>query len=237
MSAFLDLPVIFLGPSLSLQQARMILSAAEYQPPAAMGDVARAVAAGAKRILIIDGYFETVPAVFHKEILAALASGVAIFGASSMGALRAAELASFGMIGIGAIFHAYHSGQLTDDDEVALIHGPAELGYPAMSEALVNIRATLAAALKDGAISQIAARTVLTKAKAMPYRQRSYAAVRQEMQGLGDFWCWLDDRGAVDQKALDAQLALSQLNQQKPEVDFYFQHTVYYQRLLTEIVP
>ena len=41
----------------------------------------------------------------------------------------------------------FRDGILTDDDEVAVLHGPEELGYPAVTEAMVNIRATLAAAL------------------------------------------------------------------------------------------
>ena len=69
-----------------------------------------------------------------------------------MGALRAAKLSPFGMVGVGRIFEAYRSGVLEpygdvlfeDDDEVAVIHGPPEMGYVALSEALVNIRATLA---------------------------------------------------------------------------------------------
>ena len=73
-----------------------------------------------------------------------------MFGAASMGALRAAELAAFGMEGVGAIFEAFREGVLEDDDEVAVIHGPAEFGYPVLSEAMVNIRRTLS----DAALEQ-----------------------------------------------------------------------------------
>ena len=45
--------------------------------------------------------------------------------------------------GVGRIFEAYRDGELEDDDEVAVIHGPAETGYVALSEAMVNIRRTL----------------------------------------------------------------------------------------------
>ena len=82
---------------------------------------------------IIDGYFQWAPAVWHKEILWAIQQGVHVFGAASMGALRAAELAPFGMRGVGRIFEAYRDGVLPgsgdepfeDDDEVAVVHGPA----------------------------------------------------------------------------------------------------------------
>ena len=60
-----------------------------------------------QRIAIIDGYFERMAAVWHKEILVALEKGIAVWGAASMGALRAAELAPFGMVGVGAIYQAF----------------------------------------------------------------------------------------------------------------------------------
>ena len=63
-----------------------------------------------------------------------------------MGALRAAELHTFGMRGVGRIFEAFRDGEVEDDDEVAVVHGPAELGYLVLSEPMFNIRATLARA-------------------------------------------------------------------------------------------
>src|SRR4029077_1266006 len=101
---------------------------------------------GPALIGVIDGYFERVPTVWHKEILWAMAEGIHVYGAASAGALRAAELAGFGMRGIGRVYEDFRDGVLQDDDEVAVLHGPAEVGYPPVTEAMVNIRATLAAA-------------------------------------------------------------------------------------------
>ena len=117
--------VIFAGPSISAADVQGIL---ERRVPAA-GRPGRRLPRGAARpvaIGLIDGYFERVPAVWHKEILWALSQGIHVFGSASMGALRAAELAPFGMVGVGAIFEAYRDGILEDDDEVAVAHGPAE---------------------------------------------------------------------------------------------------------------
>ena len=69
-----------------------------------------------------------------------------VFGASSMGALRAAELAPFGMDGRRRIFEAFRGGELEDDDEVAVVHADADAGYRPLSDAMVDMRATLAAA-------------------------------------------------------------------------------------------
>ncbi|HVQ13831.1 MAG TPA: TfuA-like protein, partial [Vicinamibacterales bacterium] len=101
--------VVFLGPSLPVDEARRILPA-RYLRPAQCGDVLRARRLSPKVIAIVDGVFASTPSVWHKEILLAIDDGIAVVGASSMGALRAAELAPFGMIGIGRIFDAYRDG-------------------------------------------------------------------------------------------------------------------------------
>jgi hypothetical protein len=164
---------VFLGPSLPLASARALLDAT-YLPPVQQGDVLRAVRAGARVIAIIDGYFATVPAVWHKEILFALHSGVHVFGAASMGALRAAELHSFGMVGVGEIFAGFRDGLLTDDDEVAVCHGPAETGYRELSDALVNVRDALRAATAAGLLASAQADELLALCRSLHYGERSY---------------------------------------------------------------
>src|SRR5947209_16461006 len=119
---------VFTGPTLSAEEARTVLDAV-YLPPVSQGDVYRVSFRRPTAIGIIDGYFERIPAVWHKEILWAMSHGIHVFGSASMGALRAAELEAFGMEGVGAIFEAYRDGRLEDDDEVAVVHGPADVGY------------------------------------------------------------------------------------------------------------
>ncbi|OXM75052.1 hypothetical protein CF166_00135 [Amycolatopsis sp. KNN50.9b] len=94
---------VFVGPTLGAGEAERVAGLTAL-PPASAGDVYRAVEAGYRTLLLIDGYFHQVPSVQHKEILYALHQGLAVFGCSSMGALRAAELADFGMVGIGRVF-------------------------------------------------------------------------------------------------------------------------------------
>src|SRR6266849_5260145 len=144
--------VIFTGPTLTAADAHNELDA-EYLPPAAQGDVYRAAKKGPEIIGIIDGYFERQPSVWHKEILWAMSQGIHVFGSASMGALRAAELVDFGMEGVGAIFEMYRDGVLEDDDEVAVVHGSDEFGFRAGSEAMVDIRCTLAKAVEGGVLS------------------------------------------------------------------------------------
>ncbi len=95
--------IVFLGPSLDRESAERILPA-EYRPPAQRGDVLGAVRDGATIICLIDGVFHQESAVGHREILSAIKGGARVIGASSMGALRAAEMDTLGMEGVGEIY-------------------------------------------------------------------------------------------------------------------------------------
>jgi len=173
---------VFVGPTLPIEEARRAADAV-YLPPVRQGDVYRLVTLRQPAAIgIIDGYFNQVPAVWHKEILWALAAGVQVFGAASMGALRAAELTPYGMQGVGRIFEAYRDGTLPpyggeafeDDDEVAIRHGPAETGYLALSDALVDIRCSLAAASTASIISKHTRDSLVRLGKRLFYPERRY---------------------------------------------------------------
>ncbi len=168
--------VIFTGPTLSAADAMRVLEA-DYLPPAAEGDVYRVARQGPQVIGIIDGYFERVPAVWHKEILWAMSQGIHVFGAASMGALRAAELEAFGMEGVGSIFEAFRDGALEDDDEVAVAHAGAEFDFRPGSEAMVDIRHTLGLALDAGVIRHKTRARIEAAAKARFYPDRRYEPI------------------------------------------------------------
>jgi hypothetical protein len=169
--------VVFAGPSLPDREFCAGASSVAFRAPAALGDVTKAVVEGATVIGLVDGVFESVAAVWHKEILYALSEGVQVLGAASMGALRAAECAPFGMIGVGTIFAAYASGQLVDDDAVAQVHGPAELDYIALSEPLVNIEATVDALRRWELITEEEDAQIRQAARATFFKERSYDSV------------------------------------------------------------
>lgn len=202
--------IVFLGPSLEQAAAEKIL-AAEYRPPAKRGDLLRAAQEGAGIIGLIDGVFHQESAVAHREILAAVKQGVRVVGASSMGALRAAEMDTLGMVGIGEVYRMYKSGELESDDEVALVFDP-ETGC-SLSEPLVNIRFTLNQAAADGVISPAEHDALLSAARSLFYPQRTYPAILAAAATTVDaatrerFRAWVQDH-AVDRKRLDAILAL-----------------------------
>jgi hypothetical protein len=134
--------VIFAGPSLHGSEADF--GGLVLRPPAAQGDIVKAISSGATAIGLVDGLFGSTAAVWHKELLYALSLGIRVLGAASMGALRAAECAAFGMEPVGVIAQRYLSGELDDDAEVALAHLPPELGSKPLSEAKVDADATVA---------------------------------------------------------------------------------------------
>lgn len=184
--------------------------------PASQGDIARAVLAGASAIGLVDGRFEDMAAVWHKEILFALSRGVSVLGAASMGALRAAECADFGMIGIGRIFERYRSGELDDDAAVAQVHAPQELGYQPLSEALVNVEATIAELDRLELVDPFESSRLLASARAIFFKQRTMSGVALDA-GLGgrtDEITALLNRHKVDQKRIDALLLVDRLCRQ-----------------------
>lgn len=226
---------IFTGPTLAPAEGQAILPGARFFPPAAQGDVYRASLSRPWAIGIIDGYFERMPAVWHKEILWAMAQGVHVFGSASMGALRACELEAFGMVGVGEIFEGFRSGALTADDEVTVVHGAAEDGYRALSDALVDIRATLAAAAAQSVITAESAGALVALARRTFYAQRSFARLLQEATGVdaGEIAAlrgWLPG-GRVDRKrrdALDMLRAIGELRARDPgpkQVSYHFSYT------------
>ena len=228
---------VFLGPTLPVAQAREVLDA-EYLPPVRQGDVYRAVVRRRPRAIgIVDGYFRQVPSVWHKEILWAMAEGVHVFGSASMGALRAAELEPFGMRGVGEIFAAFRNQDLEDDDEVALIHGPPEMGFPAVSEAMVNIRRTLQNARSEAVVSGSTQARLEEIAKSIFYPWRGYPEIieRGAAEGLpknelAALSVWLD-HGRVDLKrkdALEMLVCMRDLLADDPapkQVSYAFEHT------------
>lgn len=233
--------IVFAGPS--LDQKVCAPRELELRPPAVEGDLYRAAREGPRAIALIDGYFEAQPAVWHKEILWAMSRGIPVLGAASMGALRAAELWQFGMVGVGAIYRAYRRGVLTDDSEVAVLHGPSEIGYPSLTEALVNVRATLARAAAQRLISPVTRRRVLAIAAATFYKERTWERVLSaaavdgvEAAEAKRLARWIKT-GRVDLKRRDAAKLMQVLLQNGTRVTtspvrFEFEDTTYWRRLV-----
>jgi len=235
--------VLFAGPSCAKLLPRLGANPAfELRGPAAYGDVARAVLEGATAIGIVDGRFEDTRAVWHKEILFALSEGVAVAGAASMGALRAAECAAFGMIGIGDVYRRYVSGEFDDDGDVAQLHGPADLGFLALSEPLANMVATLEALEAEELVTPEESSALNRLARALHYKERGYPRLFAAAKLSADRQAFLTEwaaKNAVDRKSEDAALLVEWLiaapRTRKPEAAFAFSETSQWLALLEEI--
>ncbi len=178
--------VLFLGPSLDHATARALHPEAIVLPPAAMGDVLGAAHRYRPHAIgLVDGTFLRNMAVFHKEILYAIDQGIWVLGSSSMGALRAAELEPYGMVGVGGIFDALMSGELEDDDEVALTHASAADGFRPLSDALVTIRAALHDAVEAGLLGRDESAELAARQKARWFPDRHLAAVLSDAREVG----------------------------------------------------
>lgn len=199
------IPVVFAGPSLTGQSP----SDMDLRPPAAAGDLLVLTRGPPRIVVLIDGMFDVCAAVQHKEVLELLFLGFPVLGGASMGALRAAELQRYGMIGIGAVFNAYATAMIEGDDEVALLHAPGSFGYVPFTVPLVDVRATLVSAVQSRVIDAIDARSIRQYACVCFWRDRTWTAIIDACHSVVDarvlvrFERWLD-HGFVSIKARDA---------------------------------
>ncbi len=209
--------VIFAGPSFGadMSKLRAAHSAIEFRGPAARGDILQAVHDGARAIGIVDGYFGEVPSVWHKEILYALQKNVIVAGGASMGALRAAECSAFGMVGLGTIYEDYADGRLIDDEAVALVHAPEELGWLPLSIPWVDYLPTIERLHRDGALSAGEAKMLVLAGRALHFSERTYPkaidACNFAGEGRGREILRLIRSNKVERKRADAECVLRYL--------------------------
>ncbi|MFE7764172.1 TfuA-like protein [Streptomyces sp. NPDC057438] len=186
---------VFAGPTLSRPEPLLTAPQVRSRPPVRHGDLFPESVPDGDTAVIIDGLYHQAPALRHKEIVAAMARGVRVIGAASIGALRAAELAPYGMRGIGTIYRGYAVGALCGDDEVAVGQAPdgreESLTWP-----LVNLRYVLKTAAARGIVGPERAVRLLAALREVYYPQRTRAAVRAVSRNCGEeqFDRWLTER-------------------------------------------
>jgi len=174
--------VVYTGTSISHIDAKKILDA-DYRAPVKRNDITRIMRNPPEIIGIIDGVFFDSAAVAHREIIEAIKNGITVVGGASMGALRASELDSYGMIGVGKIYEMYRSGVLESDDEVAVTYDPDTM--EAMSVPLVNVRATLGFMVESGLLEHEIADPMLDIARKLFYPDRNYRNIVSECMKKG----------------------------------------------------
>ena len=176
--------IIFTGPSISWSEVASIDKRPRCCAPAVRGDISGAAKAGAKVIGLIDGVFYDHAAVSHREIIDAVRLGVIVVGGSSMGALRASELDSYGMIGVGKIYSCFKQGLIEADDEVAVAYNPVT--FAPVSDPLVNIRFALHSLVHNSVVDPGTSGALFDLARSAFYMERSFPSLLSvaEQRGL-----------------------------------------------------
>ncbi|WP_296795993.1 TfuA-related McrA-glycine thioamidation protein [uncultured Methanobrevibacter sp.] len=175
--------IIYTGLSLSFDEAREILDSHDdveviYERPIKRGDLGQALKKNPDIIGIIDGVFHQNSSVGHKEILNVINNGITVVGSSSMGALRASELDSLGMIGIGYVYEQYATGKVASDDDVAVMLDSESL--EALSEPLINMDYVFTNAVNENIITQDEKDELIKIAKSTFYPKRNYSQTLNE---------------------------------------------------------
>jgi TfuA protein len=160
---------VFCGPSLPPEDRRGF-DGVTFLRPAARGDVERA-SHEFDAILLIDGVFHHDLAPSPKECYRA-AQRVRAFGASSMGALRAAECAPYGFLPLGAIARWYAHEVIDGDDEVAMLVHPET--HAALKVPSVNVRYVARLAQRRGLLTQAEAAKLIDESRAIFYMDRTW---------------------------------------------------------------
>ncbi|MEU2977208.1 TfuA-like protein [Streptomyces hirsutus] len=190
---------VFVGPTLPWPDPALTAPGVRVHPPIRHGDLFDAAVHAADTVVIIDGVYHHAPALRHKEILSVMGRGVRVIGAASIGALRAAELAEFGMLGVGSVYVAYARGEIDGDDEVAVGQVP-DGAQESLTWPVVTLRHVVQLARSAGLLDEERATGLLAALRAVYYPQRTTAAVRAICCRLGEmeFAEWLAERREHD---------------------------------------
>jgi hypothetical protein len=198
---------VFAGPSLPPSD-RPALDGLAYFAPAKRGDVENA-AREYDAVLLIDGVFHGEFSTTPKEMLRACRLA-RMFGAASMGALRAAECRPYGAVTLGAIANWYARGIIEGDDEVALLMHPTT--FAALTVPSINVRYVAWLARRRGILTTFQSREWAERARTgIFYAERSWSAVldlapEAARDALADI-----ARNQGDLKRWDARFALRRM--------------------------
>ena len=216
--------IVYTGLSLPFDEAKEILDSTEdaeviYKRPIQRGDLGQALKEHPDIIAIIDGVFHQSSAVGHKEILNAMKNGIKVYGASSMGALRASELDTLGMVGVGYVYTQYTTGEVDSDDDVAVMLDSDTL--EALSVPLINMKYVFTNAARENIITEDEKDELLKIAKNAFYPKRNYSQTLRESDLDNDKKSELIDfiRTSPDIKKEDAKDLLKMIKKEIDEIN------------------
>lgn len=173
-------PIVFGGPSLRLAQQKY-LHEFDYRKPVQRGDLHRLLQKADGRVgcvLITDGVFGESMAVAPAECMDLLRAGWQLIGASSMGALRAADCSKVGMVGIGEIFFGYQMAYFHSDADVAVMYNTAD--YTELSVSFAHADFIARRLAQQFPLAGLKRRLLLRDLRAIPWFERSAHVVANQ---------------------------------------------------------
>ena len=177
-----DRPIVFAGPSVRAlrPEARRRL---DIRAPARRGDL-EALRAETRPgyVLLIDGVFGASMAATPTECRHLLEDGWGLWGASSIGALRAAELWSIGMVGIGEVYLQFRLDPVPSDGDVAVAYHPDS--HEELTVSVVQLRA-LARALAIGGFDAALVDTMFDVGSEIYWCERTWERLWDAWRSLG----------------------------------------------------
>jgi hypothetical protein len=161
---------------------KKILPDAEVCGPIKRSDLLADIAERVNIVGIIDGEFQQSFAVSPTNIRDALRHGLKIYGSSSMGAMRAAELDCCGMIGCGKIYETIKATPYFKDDHLGQVFNP---GTYASHVAFVDLALGLEQLYRDGSVTSKDMRTLRRHYEALHFSERSMAELKARLRKPG----------------------------------------------------
>lgn len=188
-------PMVFGGPSLSLVPAEL-LTGFELRPPVKRGELAALQSEAPRTVLVVDGLFGGSMAVTPLECRQLLSLGWQLLGCSSIGALRASELWSAGMIGVGTVYQLLRLEKIPADADVAVSYSAGS--WQELGVSVVQVRAIVARLTSPHPAAQL-----VQAARRIHWLERSWADVFKAWSLLG-----VDAETLAKAKAMSANEAL-----------------------------
>lgn len=163
-------PIIFGGPSIG-SLVEQYHECFDLRPPIQRNDLyelAEQQRPGCA--LIVDGLFGSSMAISPTECIDLMKRGWLLYGASSMGALRAADCCAVGMMGIGDIFNGFHLGYFHSDSDVAVKYDSRS--YSEITVPYVQIDYIVSILKHQISVPDIKTRLLLKALKKVPWYDR-----------------------------------------------------------------
>ncbi|WP_244512769.1 TfuA-like protein [Ensifer sp. LC163] len=197
-----------------------ILPGAIIRPPARRGDLYACRILKHEFFLVLDGAFGNVLSISPREVVDVVQDGAVVVGASSMGALRAADCSPAGVHGAGIIFRLFKDRIISAEDEVAVLYRE-DRAYPSLTEPLINMRIALRRAIRNGLVEAAEAEEVISAAQLLHFTlrtwPRAYQKAGRHLSGeLRDFLTAIDTKRTDAVQAANKVLKLLEVDRGPP---------------------